>query len=81
MSVSTPLRDAGAPRRRTHHPAALAPFASYFGVGAIYGSATRISAMRAVPTAALASSFVASAVVCAEDMRAATAALVGAWSA
>ena len=92
--------------------AALAPFASYLGVGAIYGSATKLDAgdpvgperiaeirnafphlpivaiggithetLGAVARAGADAAAVVSAVVCAEDMRAATAELVGAWSA
>lgn len=90
--------------------AALAPFASYFGVGAIYGSATKLDAGDAVGPARIAeikrafphvpivaiggitrenlgavvsagadAAAVVSAVVCEDDMRAATAALVGSW--
>ena len=90
--------------------AALAPFASYLGVGAIYGSATKLDAgdpvgperiaeirnafphlpivaiggitqdnIDAVARAGADAAAVVSAVVCAEDMRAATAALVRAW--
>jgi thiamine-phosphate diphosphorylase len=92
--------------------AALAPFASYLGVGAIYGSATKLDAgdpvgpariaeirnafphipivaiggitretVGAVARAGADAAAVVSAVVCESDMRAATAALVGAWSA
>jgi thiamine-phosphate pyrophosphorylase len=90
--------------------AALAPFASYFGVGAIYGSATKLDAgdavgpqriteiraafphipivaiggitrenLGAVARAGADAAAVVSAVVCEDDMRAATAALVRAW--
>jgi thiamine-phosphate diphosphorylase len=92
--------------------AALAPFASYLGVGAIYGSATKLDAgdavgperiaeirnafphipivaiggitrenLGAVARAGADAAAVVSAVVCERDMCAATAALVGAWSA
>jgi len=90
--------------------APLAPFASYFGVGAIYGSATKLDAgdavgpsriteireafphipivaiggitrenLGAVARAGADAAAVVSAVVCEEDMRAATEALVRAW--
>ena len=90
--------------------AALAPFATYFGVGAIYGSATKLDAgdavgveriteirnafphipivaiggillenIGAVASADADAAAVVSAVVCEEDMRAATEALVRAW--
>jgi thiamine-phosphate pyrophosphorylase len=92
--------------------APLAPFATYFGVGAIYGSATKLDAGDAVgpqriaeiraafphmPIVAIGgitranlapvrnagadAAAVVSAVVCEDDMRAATAALVQAWRA
>jgi thiamine-phosphate pyrophosphorylase len=90
----------------------MAPLATYFGVGAIYGSATKLDAgdpvgperiaeiraafphipivaiggitrenIGAVGRAGADAAAVVSAVVCEGDMRAATAALVGAWSA
>ena len=102
----------GASVSTVEEAAALAPFASYFGVGAIYGSATKLDAGDAVSPARIAevraafphipivaiggitrenigavaragadAAAVVSAVVCERDMRAATAALVGAWSA
>jgi thiamine-phosphate diphosphorylase len=92
--------------------AALAPFATYLGVGAIYGSATKLDAgdavgpariteirnafphmpivaiggitrenLGAVVAAGADAAAVVSAVVCEDDMRAATEALVRAWSA
>ena len=105
-------RIVGASVSTVEEAAAAAPFATYFGVGAIYGSATKLDAGDAVGPARIAeiraafphipivaiggitranigavgragadAAAVVSAVVCEDDMRAATAALVSAWSA
>jgi len=109
-SISVPSRRLAHSVSTVAEAAALAPFASYLGVGAVYGSATKLdagdpvgperiaeirNAIPHIPIVAIGgitrdnvgvvaragadAAAVVSAVVCADDMRVATAALVLAW--